>query len=259
MRKQGFKLRSIFFFVALSVFLVQGAEAVDFYVSPHGNDQWSGRLARPNRERTDGPVDSLRGARDAIRILKSMGTITKPVRVIVMDGTYVLSEPFILSPQDSGTEECPIIYEAAADSKPVFTGGRVITGFKRGENGLWQTRMPEVATGKWYFEQLFINGRRAVRARTPNKFYDYMGATSEIPVDGSQNKYRRTTSVRGDTLAPLRNLNSRELNDVTLVAYHKWCITRRYLMEIDTAANTCLLYTSPSPRDRTRSRMPSSA
>ena len=27
----------------------------------------------------------------------------------------------------------------------------------------------------------------------------------------------------------------------------------------DIAAKTCLLYTSPSPRDRTRSRMPSSA
>ena len=36
------------------------------------------------------------------------------------------------------------------------------------------------------------------------------------------------------------------------------------LVKLDTAAdgllaNTCLLYTSPSPRDRTRSRMPSSA
>ena len=27
----------------------------------------------------------------------------------------------------------------------------------------------------------------------------------------------------------------------------------------DASINTCLLYTSPSPRDRTRSRMPSSA
>ena len=27
----------------------------------------------------------------------------------------------------------------------------------------------------------------------------------------------------------------------------------------DISVNTCLLYTSPSPRDRTRSRMPSSA
>ena len=29
--------------------------------------------------------------------------------------------------------------------------------------------------------------------------------------------------------------------------------------ELDTNNNNCLLYTSPSPRDRTRSRMPSSA
>ena len=29
--------------------------------------------------------------------------------------------------------------------------------------------------------------------------------------------------------------------------------------DTDTTRSTCLLYTSPSPRDRTRSRMPSSA
>jgi len=231
------RLRSIFCWVVISLFLVQCAEAVNLYVSPQGNDQWSGRLARPNRERTDGPVASLRGARDAIRILKSMGTITKPVRVIVMDGTYNLTEPFILIPQDSGTEECPIIYEAATGARPVFSGGRVITGFKRGENGIWQTRIPEVAAGKWYFEQLFVNGRRAVRARTPNKFYHYMGVTSEVLVEGSKDKYRRTTSVSPDTLEPLRNLDSRELRDVTLVAYHKWCISRRFLTEIDKAGN----------------------
>ena len=31
------------------------------------------------------------------------------------------------------------------------------------------------------------------------------------------------------------------------------------IMRRATLTNTCLLYTSPSPRDRTRSRMPSSA
>ena len=34
---------------------------------------------------------------------------------------------------------------------------------------------------------------------------------------------------------------------------------RRFLGESDMLAYLCLLYTSPSPRDRTRSRMPSSA
>jgi hypothetical protein len=169
-----------------------------------------------------------------------MGTITGPVRVIVQDGTYVLSEPFILTSEDSGTSECPISYESADGARPIFTGGRVITGFKRGENDIWQTHIPEVANGEWYFEQLFVAGRRAVRARTPNKFYHYMGDTSEVPVDGSQGKYRRATQVSPDTLVPLRNLDSQELRDVTLVAYHKWCITRRFLTEIDTAANTII-------------------
>ena len=240
MSEQGLKLRSFFFCVVLSVFLVQYVGAVSLYVSPQGNDQWSGRLARPNTGCTDGPVVSLAGARDKIRRLKLQGAITKPVRVIVMDGTYVLSEPFVLTPEDSGTKECPISYEAAPGARPVFSGGRVITGFKRGEKGIWQTNIPEVAARKWYFEQLFVSGNRAVRARTPNKFYDYMGATSEIPVDGKKDKYRRTTSVRGGTLAPLRNLDSRELRDVTLVAYHKWCISRRYLTQIDTADNNII-------------------
>ena len=34
------------------------------------------------------------------------------------------------------------------------------------------------------------------------------------------------------------------------------CVEKK---ELDSAINGCLLYTSPSPRDRTRSRMPSSA
>ncbi len=240
MRENGLKLRSFFCWVVISVFLIQCAEADILYVSTEGNNGWSGRLAQPNTGRTDGPVASLAAARDKIRRLKSQGKITEPVRVIIQDGTYVLSEPFILTPEDGGTKECPISYEAAVSARPVFSGGRVITGFKRGENGIWQTRMPEVAAGKWYFEQLFINGRRVVRARTPNRFYDYMGATSELLVEGSKDKYRRTTSVRGDTLAPLRDLDSGELRDVTLVAYHKWCISRRYLTEIDTAANTII-------------------
>ena len=33
----------------------------------------------------------------------------------------------------------------------------------------------------------------------------------------------------------------------------------RYIKKIVVTSYTCLLYTSPSPRDRTRSRMPSSA
>ena len=241
MKTHSSKLRFYFLaLVVLSVFTVQCARAVTLHVSPQGNDRWSGRLDEPNRQRTDGPLASLTGARDAIRRLKSKGPLKAPVQVIVAAGTYTLTGPFVLTPQDSGTKNCPITYQAAPGSQPVFTGGRVITGFKRGAKGIWRTHIPQVAAGKWYFEQLFVNGQRAVRARTPNKFYHYMSTTSEVPVGGSRGQYRRTTKVRGDALQPLQNLDKRELQDVTLMAYHKWCITRRFITAIDTAANTII-------------------
>jgi hypothetical protein len=46
---------------------------MNLYVSPNGNDSWSGRLASPNRTRTDGPFATLERARDAIRALKRAG------------------------------------------------------------------------------------------------------------------------------------------------------------------------------------------
>jgi hypothetical protein len=213
---------------------------MNLYVSTNGNDSWSGKLNQPNNERTDGPLGTLAGARDRIRQLRLIARIPEPIRVIIADGRYTLSEPFVLEPQDSGTGQLTVSYEAAAGTRPVFTGGRTITGFKRGENGIWKVKIPDVAAGKWYFEQLFVNGKRAVRARTPNKFYYYMSKTVEVPIEGQKDKFRRMTSVRPNDLELLKDLSPDELKDVTLVAYHKWCITRRFLTEIDTDKNAII-------------------
>ncbi|MHC4144364.1 MAG: right-handed parallel beta-helix repeat-containing protein, partial [Planctomycetota bacterium] len=239
MRECSAKFKSRFFCCAvLSLAWIQSVQAASLHVSPDGNDHWSGRLEQPNIAQTDGPLATLGGARDRIRRLRLIARIPEPIRVIIADGRYTLSEPFVLEPQDSGVGELSVSYEAAAGAKPVFTGGRTITGFKLGENGIWQTQIPDVVAGKWYFEQLFVNGRRAVRARTPNKFYYYMGKTVEVPVEGRKDKFRRTTSVRPDCLELLKGLSRDEITDVTLVAYHKWCISRRFLTEVDAGKNT---------------------
>jgi len=238
MRDDSSKFKSRFACcIVLSLTWIHCVRAMDMYVSPDGNDQWSGKFARPNAGRTDGPLATLGGARDRIRRLRLIARIPGPIRVVIADGKYTLSEPFVLEPQDSGTEPLAVSYEAAPGARPVFTGGRVITGFKRASSGIWQTRVPQVASGQWYFEQLFVNSRRAVRARTPNKFYHYMDETVEVPVEGKKGKFHRTTSVRGDCLELLKGLGRDELKDVTLIAYHKWCISRRFLTEIDTDAN----------------------
>lgn len=44
--------------------------AATYFVSPEGNDQWSGTSPEPNSDNTDGPFKTLEKARDTIRQLK---------------------------------------------------------------------------------------------------------------------------------------------------------------------------------------------
>jgi len=66
----------------------------DLYVSPQGNDQWSGRLAVPNAEGTDGPLATIAGARDVVRRRKEAGELAGPVTVWLR-GTWYFRELFV--------------------------------------------------------------------------------------------------------------------------------------------------------------------
>jgi len=196
------------------------AQAATIYVSPAGNDAWAGLGA-------DVPVATLERARDLLRQAKDPAS-----RVIVADGRYTLRQPFVLTPADSG-----VVYEAAPGARTVFSGGRVIRGFEPAGNGLWRAKIDDVASGAWYFDQLFVDGRRATRARSPNKFYYYMlDVQEETLVKGSGNRpqrARQTVTVRPDDLSPLFGLSDRELRDVQMVVYHKWDNTTRFIEGLD--------------------------
>jgi hypothetical protein len=171
------------------------------------------------------------------------------VKVVFADGTYRLTAPVVFTPQDTGTPECPIVYEAAPGAKPVFTGGRRITGFKLDKDGLWTTRIPEVAAGKWYFEQLFVNGRRAVRARSPNKFYFYTRRKVAHGIDPMTGKradlQRRAFIARPQDIKPLLAVPKDRLSDVTMVAYHSWAVSVLRVAQVDAKTNR-VVTTGPS-------------
>ena len=68
--------------------------------------------------------------------------------------------------------------------------------------------------------------------------------------------------VSGPTITEYdENFNSREIKILFVTKNNEnmaWNFTSEKRI-LDAETGTCLLYTSPSPRDRTRSRMPSSA
>ena len=205
--------------------------ATDYYVSPSGDD------ANPGT--ADRPFATLSRARDAIRRQKQNGPLAEPVCVHVAGGRYVLTEPLQFGPQDSGSAEAAIVYKAEAGSRPVFCGGRAINGWEPGDNGVWKTHLPDVAAGSWHFEQLFVDGKRATRARTPNKFYYRMQEVKEEVLEGPPDSRRPTKARQTITMRPedfqaaLGGVADAELADVNMVVYHKWDVTRRLLEDAD--------------------------
>jgi hypothetical protein len=212
------------------------AMALELHVAPGGNDAWSGQSATPNAQRTDGPLATLAGARDALRKARAAGQPVQPVRILVADGRYEVVGPLVLLPEDGGTAQAPVRYEAAPGARPVFSGGRAITGFQPYKDGIWRASVPGVASGAWHFEQLFVNGRRAVRARTPNTFwFKLVDVTEEVTVpaeDRHQQQARQTIRMRPEDFPAVAGLSPEELKDVNLVVYHNWDNSRRFLDRI---------------------------
>ncbi len=218
------------------------SEAATLHVSSHGNDAWSGSLPSPNTTGTDGPLASLIGARDAVRKLKSAGPLREPVSIRIQPGTYYITQPLILTEEDSGTKDFPIFFEGVGDPFPLIHGGREIKGFSLDNDGIWKVRIPQVADGTWYFEQLFVNGKRMTRARTPNTFYDYMYRMREETLANSPSgrQARQTILVEDRVAHILSQLNASSLADTQMVTFQNWDNTRRFIHGFDSRRKVIL-------------------
>jgi len=206
-----------------------------YYVSMVGNDVWSGKLAEPNAAKTDGPYATLGRARDAIRALKSRKPLRKPVTVYVRGGTYPLSSTLVFRTEDSGTAKCPIAYAAYPGERVVLSGGRTISGWKKAPEdraGLWTTEVPGVKEGQWFFRQLFVNGQRRQRARSPDS--GFFHADGQF-LPGNPTRFRFHP---GDIHAAWA-----EQGDVEVIGLEKWAEFRMTIKAVDAAANTATLST----------------
>jgi hypothetical protein len=183
----------------------------DFYVAPDGNDANAGTAAKP--------FATVAKARDAVRALVAAG-LNKDVTVLVKGGVYELPAPLLFGPEDSGTEKNSVTYAAAPGEKAVLSGGRRITGWKRGEGNTWSVELPDVKAGTWFFRQLHVNGERATRARMP-KAGKYMFVKSCSP------DFKTLTF---DQALPGEDLGGK---NVELVMFQNWSISRAIVASSD--------------------------
>jgi len=172
----------------------------DFYLSPAGNDSWSGTLAEPNAGKTDGPFATLERAQKAVKSLKSKVFLPKdpPVEkrwigsphrfgkgkdilVYLREGHYFLTQSLLFEPGDGGErvetnlptgafeyhklKDHYVTYAAYPGENPVISGGIPVTGWTL-KKGVWSAALDTDSVGMF-----LVNGKKQVLARTPNSGY----------------------------------------------------------------------------------------
>jgi len=185
-------------------------KSADFFVAPGGNDNWSGTLAEPNANKTDGPFASIARAQRAVRELKSEVYLPKsdPVEtrwigsphpygkgkdilVYIREGYYTLEEPLVFNPEDGGErietnlptgafeyhklKDHYVTYASYPGENPVISGGPLMHGWEK-ERNAWKIRNVDDS-----IKMLVVDGSKQRLARTPDSGYFVPPVISETP------------------------------------------------------------------------------
>jgi hypothetical protein len=223
---------------------VAAAQASPFvlYVSTDGNDAWTGALDAPAASGDDGPLSTIDGARDRLRLLRSQGGIPAdtPVRVLIRGGNYFIARPVVFLPEDSGIENAPVEYAAYPGETPVLHGGRQLTEW-RVENGVWITDVPEVKSDRYAVGAFWVNGERRDPARFPkatNTAGDYPADSDFFYADGAimEVSGENKEEVKSSTRFRYRDGDIQlweHLEDAVFVVFHSWATSLHRLKSLD--------------------------
>jgi hypothetical protein len=96
---------------------VNAKSSTVIHISPTGTEQGQGTPAQP--------LDSLTSARNKIRTLKSSG-VNGPFEVRIGEGDYQHLNGLVLSSEDSGSVNSPVVYRALPGVKARFFGGTLL-------------------------------------------------------------------------------------------------------------------------------------
>ena len=133
------------------------ARDVTIYISPSGNDTWSGTLPTPNKLKTDGPVATPQRAQ---QLARQCGARTISLR----GGTYFLPRPLLLGPEDSGVR-----WQAYGQETVTLSGGSPIRSpWTTADGKLYTTRLPRDFANGETVRLLRVGDDWGIRARYPN-------------------------------------------------------------------------------------------
>ena len=151
------------FVTAICILCSHWLLAGEIWISPKGSDFNDGTRQFPKATLTS----ALRQAREWRRTEDNR--IQGGITIYMEGGTYAFYEPVFIRPEDSGTKESPTIIRSVGDEKVILSGGISINGWKK-QGKVWVADVPAFNGRPLDFRQLWVNGKKAVRARDVEDF-----------------------------------------------------------------------------------------
>ena len=202
--------------------------AGEIWISPKGSDFNDGTRQSPKATLTS----ALRQAREWRRTEDNR--IQGGITIYMEGGTYAFHEPVFIRPEDSGTKESPTVIRSVGDEKVILSGGISINGWKK-QGKVWVADVPVFNGRPLDFRQLWVNGKKAVRARDVEDF-EKMNRICSVD-EKNEILYVPAVSIR----RLIDNKGNLKAKYAEMVLHQMWCVANLRIRSVEVQGDSAAI------------------
>lgn len=216
------------FVTAICILCSHWLLAGEIWISPKGSDFNDGTRQSPKATLTS----ALRQAREWRRTENNR--IQGGITIYMEGGTYAFHEPVFIRPEDSGTKESPTIIRSVGDEKVILSGGISINGWKK-QGKVWVADVPAFNGRPLDFRQLWVNGKKAVRARDVEDF-EKMNRICSVD-EKNEILYVPAVSIR----RLIDNKGNLKAKYAEMVLHQMWCVANLRIRSVEVQGDSAAI------------------
>ena len=216
------------FVTAICILCSHWLLAGEIWISPKGSDFNDGTRQSPKATLTS----ALRQAREWRRTEDNR--IQGGITIYMEGGTYAFHEPVFIRPEDSGTKESPTTIRSIGNEKVILSGGISINGWKK-QGKVWVADVPAFNGRPLDFRQLWVNGKKAVRARDVEDF-EKMNRICSVD-EKNEILYVPAVSIR----RLIDNKGNLKAKYAEMVLHQMWCVANLRIRSVEVQGDSAAI------------------
>ena len=216
------------FVTAICILCSHWLLAGEIWISPKGSDFNDGTRQSPKATLTS----ALRQAREWRRTEDNR--IQGGITIYMEGGTYAFHEPVFIRPEDSGTKESPTTIRSIGNEKVILSGGISINGWKK-QGKVWVADVPVFNGRPLDFRQLWVNGKKAVRARDVEDF-EKMNRICSVD-EKNEILYVPAVSIR----RLIDNKGNLKAKYAEMVLHQMWCVANLRIRSVEVQGDSAAI------------------